>query len=105
MGLSIGLMLLLMVFSMGHMFGWVMTEHPLALALIQLVLTVPILWLNRRYFIGGWQALRHLSPNIDSLIAIGAGAAVLYGVVVCVLMLPAQMRGDFASLHCPSESL
>ncbi len=99
LGLSIALTLLLMVFSMGHMFGLVMTDHPLALALIQLILTVPILWLNRRYFIGGWQALRHLSPNMDSLIAIGSGAAFVYGGVVCGMMIAATLRGDTMALH------
>ncbi|MBO5897925.1 MAG: heavy metal translocating P-type ATPase [Clostridia bacterium] len=85
--LSAALTALLMVFSMGHMVGLTVIHHPIALALVQLVLTLPVLIINRRYFVGGWRALIHRAPNMDSLIAVGAGASVVYGLFVLGRMI------------------
>lgn len=98
-GLSAAFTLLLMVFSMGPMMGLTLIEHPLTAALIQLVLTTPVLLLNRRYFIGGFRALWHRAPNMDSLIAIGSGAAYLYGVVNCVLLISATVTSQAQLAH------
>lgn len=81
------LTLALMLFSMGPMVGLHIVKSPLISALVQLALTLPVLIINRRYFIGGFRALIHRAPNMDSLVAIGAGAAVLYGVYVVIRML------------------
>ncbi len=103
--LSALLMLVLMLFSMGLMFGLVLIKDSLINALVQLLLTLPVLWLNRRYFIGGWRALIHFSPNMDSLIAIGSGASALYGVFVFVCMIIARIKGDASAVHELSHNL
>ncbi|MBQ7668920.1 MAG: heavy metal translocating P-type ATPase [Clostridia bacterium] len=54
-------------------------QHPLVFALIQLILLIPIIYVNRNYFIVGFKRLFKLSPNMDSLIALGSSAATIYG--------------------------
>lgn len=94
--------LLVMYLSMGGMIGLpippflVGTEHAVRMALTQLILTVPVLILNRRFFISGLRALWHRSPNMDSLVATGAGASVIYG-VVAVWMI--ALTEDPAVIH------
>ena len=80
---SAAFLLVLMYFTMGHMIGLPlpMWYHGFYGALLQLVLTVPILCLNRSYFVKGFQSLCNRAPNMDSLIAVGAGAAILYSIV------------------------
>ena len=95
-------LLILMYFTMGHMIGlpaphWY-HENPLTAALWQLLLTVPVLCLNRSYYSRGLKALWHRSPNMDSLIAVGSGAALVYGVAVLFLMSQAMGRGDLAAV-------
>ena len=94
--LSAVLTLILMVFSMGPMVGLHLIHDPVALAAVQLALTLPVLYLNRRYFISGLRALAHRSPNMDSLIALGAGASVVYGLVVLVRMILTVSGGGSA---------
>lgn len=91
---SIVFMILLMVVSMHHMFFmWLHlpvpslfmklfhgNENALTFAFTQFLLTLPILLVNRKYFQTGLKTLLHGSPNMDSLIAIGSGAALVYGV-------------------------
>ena len=88
----------LMYFTMGHMIGLPVPNwyhaNPLTAALWQLLLTVPVLCLNRSYYSRGLKALWHRSPNMDSLIAVGSGAALVYGVAVLFLMSQALGRGD-----------
>ncbi len=81
------LTLLIMLLSMGHMIGLVLIKHSLASAIVQLILTLPVLYLNRRYFIGGFRMLFKLSPNMDSLIAIGSGASVIYSLILLGMMM------------------
>ncbi len=79
------LLVILMYFSMGHMFGLPMpAENPAALGLIQLVLTAPILIINRKYFVNGFKALFRRSPNMDSLVALGAAASVGYSLYAMI---------------------
>ncbi len=78
---SLVLSALLMAVAMGHMVGIPEGEgrfYPILMALLQLALTVPVVVLNFKYFRGGFSALFALSPNMDSLIALGAGASLLY---------------------------
>lgn len=91
---SIIFLLPLLYLSMGHMvydfFGWQMPDfmmayfmgqsNALTFAFTQLLLLVPIVFVNDNYFTNGFKTLFKGSPNMDSLIAIGAGAAVLYGI-------------------------
>ena len=79
---SVGLLIPLMYLSMGHvMWGWPvwgsLRENPLAIAVWQLVLTLWILFLNRKFFVQGFGSLLRAAPNMDSLVAIGSGAAFL----------------------------
>lgn len=83
---SIGFLIPLMYVSMGHMMGLPLpkffhgTEGAVVFALTQLLLVLPILYVNRQFFIVGFKTLFKGSPNMDSLIALGSGAAVIYGV-------------------------
>lgn len=81
----------LMWFSMGHMAGFPMGafdphKDPASFALIQLVLTTPVLVINGRFFVGGAKSLLHRAPNMDTLVSLGAGAAYIYGVVTVFLI-------------------
>lgn len=94
LSISIVFMLLLMAVSMHHMFFmWLHlpvpeflmklfhgNENALTFAFTQFLLTLPIIYVNRKYYQTGFKTLFHLSPNMDSLIAIGSGAALVYGV-------------------------
>lgn len=94
LAISIVFMILLMVVSMHHMFFmWLNlpvpdlfmklfhgNENALTFAFTQFLLTLPIIYVNRKYFQTGFKTLFHLSPNMDSLIAIGSGAALIYGI-------------------------
>ncbi len=83
---SIPLLLILMYFSMGSMFGapipyWMEgVEGASSFALLQFVLTIPIVFVNRVYFTRGFKSLFKGSPNMDSLIALGSAAALVYGI-------------------------
>ena len=84
---SFAFLIPLMYLSMGHMAGWPLphifhgTENALIFAFTQLLLTTPILIVNRKYFTVGFKTLFKGAPNMDSLIAIGSSAAVVYGIV------------------------
>ena len=75
------------------------------MAFTQFLLTLPIVLLNRRYFTGGLRALVNRAPNMDSLIAVGSGTALLFGVYVIYRLLAAQAAGDEAALHHFAHSL
>ena len=84
---SLIIMIILMYFSMGHMLGLplpAILSSPIVLSIIQLILTVPILILNRVYFTNGFKHLFARTPNMDSLIAVGASAAVIYGIFAII---------------------
>ncbi len=91
--------------GMGHMLGWpvpsVFTDpaHAMTLALTELVLTVPILYVNRVYFQGGLTSLAHGAPTMDALIAIGAGASVGWSVFAMFLMADQLAAGDIHAAH------
>lgn len=86
------LLILLMYVSMGHMIGLplppFLTGHMNALwyALTQLVITIPVLIIYRKYFISGYKKLFKLAPNMDSLIAISATASMVYGIFAIVMI-------------------
>ena len=78
--------------AMGHMMGWPLPalfhqpSNALVVALLQFLLTLPILYINRKYYTVGFKTLWHRAPNMDSLIALGSSAAVLYGVAALFLI-------------------
>ena len=82
----------LMYFTMGHMLKLPMPawycgqENLLVAALLQFMLTLPVVYLNRAYYFRGIKALVRLAPNMDSLIAVGSGAALIYGVIALFLI-------------------
>lgn len=92
----------LMYVSMGHMMlGWPLPGflhgNPMAVGLVQLLLTVVIMVINQRFFISGGKSLWHRAPNMDALVALGAGAAFVYSVYVLFAMAGAMKLGDWAA--------
>lgn len=88
---SLCLLLPLMYVSMGHlMWGWpvpaVLAENPWALALYQLLLTGLVMVINQKFFINGFTGLFHRAPNMDTLVALGSGAAFVYSTAVMFRM-------------------
>ncbi len=89
---SIVFLVPLFYIGMGHMLGWplpsVFTDHvhSMTLALTELVLVLPILYMNRAYFINGFKSLAHRAPTMDALIAIGAAASVGWSVYAMFVM-------------------
>lgn len=61
-------------------------ENPLILAITEFLLTLPVIYLNRHYYINGFKRLFKLSPNMDSLIALGSSASLLYGLYIIYVM-------------------
>ena len=88
--------------SMGHMMGlpipWFLhgTENALSFAFTQFLLTLPIVLINRKFFINGFRNLIKGSPNMDTLIGLGAGAAMIYGVVAIYRIGYGLGHGDMA---------
>ena len=101
---SAAFLVILMYFTMGHMVGlpqpgWYMsTENALVATLLQLFLTLPVVWLNHTYFTRGFKALWHKAPNMDSLIAVGSGASLIYGVFALFAMAYAMGHQDLATV-------
>ena len=104
-------LVILMYFTMGHMIGlpvpsWYHgTENALVAALLQFFLTLPAVYLNRVYFSRGLKALWHRSPNMDSLIAVGSGAALIYGIAALFRMAWAMGHGDWETAAFYSDNL
>ena len=96
LALSVLFTLGVMYLSMGSMVGFPAlsflagTENAARMCIAQLILTLPVIVLNRRFFISGARALWNRSPNMDSLICVGAGAAVLYGLFALAMIVTAQ---------------
>ena len=100
---SVGFLLVLMYFSMGHMmWGWPLPpfydNNHVAMGLTQLLLTVIIMVINQKFFISGYKALWHRAPNMDTLVALGATAAFGYSTYALFAMTAAQVRGDEAAV-------
>lgn len=99
---SVGFLAVLMYVSMGHMFSFPMphfmhgTKNAMTFALTQALLLIPIVAINIKYFSRGFKALVHLRPNMDSLIAVGSGAAILYGIAALYGIGYGLGHGDFA---------
>ena len=94
---SLGFLLVLMYFSMGHMmFGWPLPaffhDNHVAMGLLQLLLSAVIMVINQKFFVSGFKSLFHRAPNMDTLIALGSSAAFLYSTVVLFLMTYAQIH-------------
>ena len=104
-------LVVLMYLTMGHMVG-LPTPHifhglqnAAFFALVQFLLTLPAVILNRAYYIKGLKALWHRSPNMDSLIAVGSGASLIYGIVALLRMTWAQGNGQWDVVELYSKNL
>ena len=102
---SIVFLVLLMYVSMGHMLGLPLpgflhgTQNALPFAFLQFLLTLPVLYVNRKFYFGGFRALAHRAPNMDSLVAVGSAAAMLYGVIAIFMIGAALGRGDWDTVE------
>lgn len=91
--------------SMGHMMGAPLPaillgdENVMIFALTQLFLTIPVLIINKKYFVVGFKALWNKAPNMDSLIALGSAASVIYSVFAIYSMAYAMGHGDLMIAH------
>lgn len=102
---SLIFLLPLLYFSMGHMmFGWPLPDwfmspdkNHVAMGLVQLILAGIILVINQKFFINGFRGLLHRAPNMDSLVALGAGASYLYSIAVIFAMTRAQVVGGVSA--------
>ena len=96
---SLGFLIVLMYFSMGHMmWNWplpgFLAENHVAMGLVQLLLTIVIMVINQRFFVSGFKSLMHGAPNMDTLVALGAGAAFGYSTYALFAMTDAQVKGN-----------
>lgn len=119
LGISIGFLIPLMYVAMYHMFndwfglpipGFVHrflhgNENAMTFAMTQFILLLPILYMNRKFFSVGFKTLRHLSPNMDSLIALGASAAIGYGIFAMYRISFGLGHGDMAVVEHYSGDL
>lgn len=102
---SFGFLIPLFYISMGHMMGAPLPsillghENIMIFAFTQLLLTLPVLFVNRKYFSVGFQALLHRSPNMDTLIALGSAASVGYSIFGIYAMGYELGRGNLANAH------
>ena len=96
---SVCLLIPLMYVSMGHMmWGWpvpaVLEGNHVAMGLIQLLFTSAIMVINQKFFISGFKSLIHRAPNMDTLVALGAGASFGYSLYALFAMTDAQLKGN-----------
>ena len=99
---SVGFLIVLMYISMGHvMWGFplpaVLAENPMAIGLIQMLLTIIVMVINQKFFISGFQGLWHRAPNMDTLVALGATASFGYSAYVLFAMSADMLTGNTAA--------
>ena len=97
--ISLGFLAFLMYVAMGHtMWGFplpqILHENPLAIALLQMILCIIIMVINRKFFISGTKSAINLAPNMDTLVALGSGASFVYSVA-----LTFKISSDHTALH------
>lgn len=102
---SFAFLIPLMYVTMGHMVGLSLPsfldgmENAVNFAFTQFLLCLPVIFVNRKYFSKGFQTLFHLAPNMDSLIAIGSSASLVYGIVAIYRMSYGMGHGDMELVH------
>ena len=100
---SLGFLIVLMYFSMGHMMwgwplpGWFEGNH-IAVALVQLLLAGIVMVINQKFFISGFKSLFHGAPNMDTLVALGSSASFVWSTYALFMMTGAQLQGDAAGV-------
>ena len=96
---SLGFLLVLMYFSMGHMmWGWPLPAwfegNHVAVALVQMLLAVAVMVINQKFFVSGFKSLAHGAPNMDTLVALGSSASFVWSTYAVFVMTDAQLHGD-----------
>jgi len=96
---SVVFLIVLMYFSMGHMmWGWPLpawfTDNHVGMGLVQMILAAIIMVINQQFFISGFKALWHRSPNMDTLVAMGSMASFVWSVYALLAMTRAQADGN-----------
>lgn len=96
---SVGFLLVLMYFSMGHvMWNFPLTaffeNNPIAIGLAQLLLSAAVMVINQKFFISGTKSLLNKAPNMDTLVALGSGASFVYSTYALFAMTDAQVNGN-----------
>ena len=96
---SLGFLMVLMYFSMGHMmWGWPVPaffeNNHVAMGLLQLLLAAIVMVINQKFFINGFRGLLHKAPNMDTLVALGSGASFVWSTYALFALSDAQLRGD-----------
>ena len=101
---SIGFVLILMYFSMGHMmWGWpvpsALKHNHIAIAIIQMLLAIIVMVINQKFFINGFKGIVHKSPNMDTLVALGSAAAFIWSTFCLFAMTDAQIKHDMEAVE------
>jgi len=101
---SVILLIPLMYVSMGHMmWGWpvpdFLNNNVMGIALFQLIFTIAIMVINQKFFISGFKGLIHRALNMDTLVALGSGAAFVYSTVILFLMTVEIKNGNIHAAH------
>lgn len=100
---SVCLLVPLMYFSMGHMmWDWPLPSffhnNHIAVGLVQLLFTIVIMIINQKFFVSGFKSVIHGAPNMDTLVAMGAGASFIYSLYALFAMTGAQVKGDMEAV-------
>ncbi len=101
---SVSFLAILMYITMGNMmWGWplpeVIAHNPLTLTILQLLLTTTVMVINQRFFVSGFRGILHRAPNMDTLVALGAGAAYVYSLYALFGMSEAMYAGNMKMVH------
>jgi len=100
---SLGFLLVLMYFSMGHMMlGWTVPKifgNPVSLGILEMLLSIIIMVINGKFFTSGFKSLFHGAPNMDTLVALGSAASFGYSLAELFLMTDAMAGGDMETVH------
>ena len=96
---SLGFLIVLMYVSMGHtMWNWWvpawLSDNHIAMGLIQMLLAIIVMVINQKFFISGFRSLLRGAPNMDTLVAMGSGAAFVYSTYALFAMTDAQVKGN-----------
>ena len=101
---SVIFVVVLMYFSMGHMMlGWPLPHffdgNHVAMGLVQMLLTICVMIINKKFFVNGFRGLIHRSPNMDTLVALGSGVSFLWSTFILFLMTRAQVDGNVEAVN------
>ena len=101
---SVAFLLVLMYFSMGHgMWNWpapaFFRGNPIGIALLEAVLALIVMIINKKFFISGFRGLIHGAPNMDTLVAMGSGVSYVWSMAVLFAMTRSAADGDIAAVH------